>query len=228
MDIRICLEEMEGRWIAHAIDLPGCFVTRDDREEALAAAPAAIQEYVAWRRAHGDESPLPDGPFQLKVEEMFREWQGPERPDYDVSAFFAGDAPPLTLEEMETIRWLLIWSRADLLDEVAELSAEALIQEVEDGWAIQDILVHVGRSECGGTWTGWGWRQRILGRGHPGSAGFPSPGSGCWPCCPSWWAWPRWSSWTVRSGPRARCCAGPSGTSGITFSTCVASNRSWA
>ena len=162
MDIRICLEEMEGRWIAHAIDLPGCFVTRDDREEALAAAPAAIQEYVAWRRAHGDESPLPEGPFQLKVEEMFREWQGPERPDYDVSAFFAGDAPPLTLEEMETIRRLLIWSRADLLDELVELSAEALIQEVEDGWAIQDILVHVGRSE-------WWYLDRLgLAPAHPG------------------------------------------------------------
>ncbi len=162
MEIRICLEEMEGRWIAHAIDLPGCFVTRDEREEALAAAPAAIQEYVAWRRAHGDGAPLPEAPFRLQLEEMFREWQGPERPDYDVSAFFAADAPPLSGAEVATIRQLLTWSRADLLAELQSLSPEQLAQEVEEGWAIQDILVHVGRSE-------WWYLDRLgLAPAHPG------------------------------------------------------------
>ena len=35
----VCAEEMDGRWIAHVPDLPGCFTSHSERDLAIAAAP---------------------------------------------------------------------------------------------------------------------------------------------------------------------------------------------
>ncbi|MBI3362174.1 MAG: type II toxin-antitoxin system HicB family antitoxin [Chloroflexi bacterium] len=142
----VCLEEMEGRWIAHVPALAGCFFTDETRDAALAGLPAAIDDYFAWRRGHGDTAPLPPGPTAIEVDEIHREWIAP--PDYEVNAFFAFDAPPLSSDEIAAILRLLEWTRADLLAAVAGLTEADLSREFSgEKWPLNGILQHVGSAE---------------------------------------------------------------------------------
>jgi hypothetical protein len=45
-----------GVWV---LDLPGCFVWRDDRSAALAAVPARVKQFGAWLASHGEQWPMP-------------------------------------------------------------------------------------------------------------------------------------------------------------------------
>jgi predicted RNase H-like HicB family nuclease len=146
MSYSIYLEEMEERWIAHVAELWGCYAAATDRESALAQAPQAIQQHLAWRQAHGDAT-LHGGPFEVRVAEMQREWIDPTDPSYSANAFFAIDVPPLTAEDLDDIRRLLDWNRADLLATVKDLPQSVLEQEVENDWSINTIVLHTGRSE---------------------------------------------------------------------------------
>ncbi len=137
------VEQMENQWIAHATGLLGCYAERETRAAALAAAPGAIAAYRAWLRAHGED--VPDEPIETQVEETIREWWVDA--DNSVSAFFAADRAPLTGHEIADALLLLDWNRADLLDSIAGLRPEDLAREIEDGWSINTILLHVGRGE---------------------------------------------------------------------------------
>src|SRR3989304_5958200 len=136
MRYAICLEEIEGRWIAHPPSLPGCVVSAGERRAAEVSVPQAIRDYFACRRAHGDE-PAPSEPtIEIEIEEIVREWAHPAEPDYLVNAFFASDAPPLTSEDIAQAPRLLEWSRADLWASIDGLSPDVLKQPVEGEWSI--------------------------------------------------------------------------------------------
>jgi uncharacterized damage-inducible protein DinB/predicted RNase H-like HicB family nuclease len=143
----ICLEEMEGRWIAHAPALPGCFASADARDTAQALAPQAIHDYLSWRLAHGDRSVSHEALIEIHVDEVGREWALPDNPDYVVNAFFTADVAPLTAQDIRQAQQLLAWTRADLLAAADGLSPEALDQEVEGEWSIRGILNHTARAE---------------------------------------------------------------------------------
>ena len=155
MPYQLCLEEMESRWIAHVPALPGCFASEADREAAVAKAPRAIVDYLAWLRAHGE--PVPDGPVSAEVIEIHRAWHS--TPDNEVNAFFAADRPPLAADEIAHALKLLEWTRADLLASVEGLSPDQLAREVENRWSIRGILNHTGRGEL--------WYLDRLGLGLP-------------------------------------------------------------
>jgi len=147
MHYPICLEEIEGRWIAHVPALPGCFASAGDRDTAQALAPSAIGDYLNWRRAHGDESIPPDSSIEINAEEIIREWPHPADPDYVVNAFFAADALTLTSQDIDQAQRLLEWSRADLLAAIDDLSHDECVRPVEGEWSIARILTHVGGAE---------------------------------------------------------------------------------
>ena len=86
----VCAEEVEDRWVAHVPDLPGCFASDKERDEAINAVPPAIQEYVAWCSGHGLHVSGISGP--MVVDEVIRSWMYED--DYEVNAFFAADRPP--------------------------------------------------------------------------------------------------------------------------------------
>lgn len=147
MEYHVCLEQMEARWIAHVPALFGCFYTDDTREAALAGLPAAIGDYFAWKRDRGDISAPPANAIAVEVDEIHRAWILP--PNYEVNAFFAADAPPLSPEEIAAIVRLLEWTRADLLSAVAGLTEDELSREIGgERWPLRGILQHVG----GGEW----------------------------------------------------------------------------
>ena len=147
MRYAVCLEEMEGRWIAHVLALPGCFVSDDTREAALALLPPAMQAYVAWRRERGDTAVNLNTAAGLDVEEIIREWVHPLIPDYTVNAFFAADVPPLNRQEIGEYKQLLEWSYADLLAAAHDLPEDVLSRPVEGEWSIDGILNHCSRAE---------------------------------------------------------------------------------
>jgi predicted RNase H-like HicB family nuclease len=140
---RLNLEEMEGRWIAYVASLPGCFASADTFSAALALAPQAIADYLAWLHGHGEAI----APHELATEmgELHRAWNS--GPDYEVNAFFATDRAPLTSSEITRALRLLAWTRVDLLAAIEGISADDLVHEVEPGWSIRRILQHIGGSE---------------------------------------------------------------------------------
>src|SRR3990172_4766185 len=95
---------MEGVWIAHAPDLPGCFATHEDREAAIGAAPKAVEAYQEWCSRHGLHISGLSGP--MMVTEVIRAWNYED--EYEVNAFFASDRPPLTKEEFPGERWPIL------------------------------------------------------------------------------------------------------------------------
>jgi uncharacterized damage-inducible protein DinB len=139
------LEEMEGRWIAHAGALLGCFASAEAREAAVAGTAQAIAAYAGWRTRHGDPGFTVDTPATTAVDEVHRAWNA--APDYEVNAFFARDRAPLGDDDIRLYRQLLEWSRADLLAAAAGL-APADLQHTPPGlWPIGGILNHTARAE---------------------------------------------------------------------------------
>lgn len=143
MVYRVNLEELEGQWIAHVADLPGCFAVGRTFSAALAQTSTAIANYLAWLHTHGEAI----DPHEVTPElgEVHRAWSTPG--GGEANAFFATDRVPLTMGEITRLSQLLEWTRADLLAVVQEVKPAELTQAVENQWAIRDILNHLGRGE---------------------------------------------------------------------------------
>jgi len=160
----VCAEEMKGRWIAHVPDLPGCFAAHDERDAAIAAAPKAVEAYVAWCADAGIRISGVSPP--MVVSEVVRAWQ--YEPDYEVNAFFAADRPPVAADELPEYQRLLEATRRDLLQAVAGLNPEAMQRTFPDERASLEGLVHlVARTEL--------WVLDRLGLAFPSSQLSPEP-----------------------------------------------------
>jgi predicted RNase H-like HicB family nuclease/uncharacterized damage-inducible protein DinB len=151
MPYLVCLEENEGRWIAHVPDLPGCFVERANREEVVQAVPKAVENYITWCEGHGLRiSGLSD---PMNVAEVIRAWESED--GYEVNAFFASDRPPLIEDELPQFERLLNATRKDLLGVVDGFDADDLSREFPgERWNIGGILMHVAQAE-------WWYLDRI-------------------------------------------------------------------
>ena len=144
MPYLVCVEENEGRWIAHVPDLPGCFIQRVNREEAVQAIPKMVETYIAWCEGHGLRISGLSEP--MIVAEVIRTWESED--GYEVNAFFASDRPPLIMDELPQFEMLLNATRKDLLGMVDGLDVEDLSREFpEERWDIGGILMHVARAE---------------------------------------------------------------------------------
>ena len=140
----VCAEEMDGRWIAHVPDLPGCFSSHTERELAIAAAPKAVEEYVAWCGRHGMRLSGVSPP--MVVVEVVRAWL--YEPDSEVNAFFAADRPPLAADELPDLQRLLGATRKDLLQALEGLDPDAIQRPIAgERWPMAGIVHHVATSE---------------------------------------------------------------------------------
>jgi len=153
MEFQVGLENnVEGRSLAWVIGLPGCFAYGADGTAALAAAQAAIQDYLEWLAARGESWLAAEGIEISHVEtwdvydidgQFKRAQQG-----YSVNAWFLDDWKPLTAEEVERGMKVLAWSRADLIQTVSQLTPEELeVKHPGERWSIAGILRHVGGAE---------------------------------------------------------------------------------
>jgi len=160
----VCAEEMDGRWIAHIPDLPGCFASADERDTAIAAAPKAVEAYVGWCAGHGIRVSGVSPP--MVVSEVIRAW--PYEPEYEVNAFFAADRPPVAVDELPDYQRLLAATRADLLQAVDGLSPDEFERAIPgERWPLSGIVHHVARSEL--------WYLDRLGLAFPRNDLSPEP-----------------------------------------------------
>ena len=153
MYFRIGLENnVEGRSLAWILDHPGCFAYGQDGSEAIASAPAAIQEYADWIVSHGGSWLDPES-IQLVVDETWDVYTigadyEPAETGYEVNAWFRHDWKPLSAGEIERGLDLLAWSREDLLASVQGLSDEGMhVKLPGERWDIAGVLRHVGGAE---------------------------------------------------------------------------------
>jgi predicted RNase H-like HicB family nuclease len=154
MRYTVNLEEMEGRWIAHVQQLPGCFASAYGRETVQAQVPAAIQAYFEWTRSNGEVHPYENEAFEIEVNEIVREWPNPSEPEYEVNAFFASDAEPLEANDIRQALKLFDWIDIALDAALNDLSESDLAHTVEDDWSIRHIVLHIGGSQ-------WWYLERL-------------------------------------------------------------------
>ena len=140
----VCAEEMDGRWIAHVPDLPGCYASHAQRDAAIAAAPRAVEDYIAWCGRHGIRVSGVSPP--MVVSEVVRAWL--YEPEYEVNAFFAADRPPVAVDELPEMQRLLGASRKDMLQALEGIDPDRLQRSIPgERWPIAGIVHHVATSE---------------------------------------------------------------------------------
>jgi len=140
----VCAEELEGNWVAHVPDLPGCFNTHRERETAISGVAKAVDGYVEWANNHGLRISGLSGP--MIVAEVARAWIYEQ--DYEVNAFFASDRPPLAEGEVRELETILNASRQDLDAELEQISDEAATTELPgERWSILGLIDHIATAE---------------------------------------------------------------------------------
>jgi uncharacterized damage-inducible protein DinB/predicted RNase H-like HicB family nuclease len=141
----VCAElRLDGRTMAHVMDLPGCISKGKSLEEALKNLSEEIQEYYSWLSRHG----LSAGAFSLEWEMMeVQEGVAPFESG-DAAALFQLDLHPPEDEELEEYIRRMEASRKDLLDLVSGLSEEELKKDRGPGKrTIEKILWHIAHAE---------------------------------------------------------------------------------
>jgi uncharacterized damage-inducible protein DinB len=158
MKILIGLENnIEGRSLAWALELPGCFAYGPDGPGAIIAMGQAVPAYAAWIAMH-TEAPWFNPPnIDIRLVETFQDFfvdEALNRFEEDspgvkrVNAWFFHDWKPLTAEEVERALQMLSWSRTDLLALTAGLTSAQLDQpRPGERWSIRGILGHVANAE---------------------------------------------------------------------------------
>lgn len=122
--------------LVHVLDLLGCVVQADTTDEAIAAAPDAIQAYLRYLRRHGEKVD-PTAKIETRLAEHNTEGM------FSGQALWPQDLKPLAPGAlMRYVRWLE-WSRADLLGLVKEIDDKALRAKPVAGRSLRDILLHV-------------------------------------------------------------------------------------
>jgi predicted RNase H-like HicB family nuclease/uncharacterized damage-inducible protein DinB len=140
----VCVEEAEGRWIAHVPDLPGCFTWNEGRDAAIQAVPDAVDGYIAWAKGHGLRITGLSAPMQ--VSEVIRAWEFED--GKMVQAFFATDRPPLHSEELREYRALLEATLRDLAVVLEDISPDDMQQTfLDERWSIAGVVEHIARAE---------------------------------------------------------------------------------
>lgn len=96
----------DGTCLAQLADLPGCFARGGSPDEAVGHLAAAIPAYYAWLARHDEYTPIVQGPFEVVPREV--QQTTPEQ-----GAFFAPDAAPVTVEDLDWYLALLSWAAED-------------------------------------------------------------------------------------------------------------------
>lgn len=163
MLIRVGLElNTEGRALAWALDLPGCFAYGSEGPDAVIALARELVTYEEWVTGNGGPGWLNLGNFDLRLVDTWTVYSTNDRYEvvedgdgYTVNAWFRTDWQPLEAEEIERALEILDWSRADLLEAVRGLDDAAMDRKrTGERWSIRGILKHIGSAE-------WWYQDRL-------------------------------------------------------------------
>jgi len=149
MRINIALEgKYEGKYIAWALDYPGCFGYGLNEEEAIINFPNDFLAYQNWINFKaGRDSWLKDlTDFDIHLIESFKNFETAE--NKVVCSWFQEDGSPLNHQEIDRATKILNWTRKDLLDLWRMIPDVVMFQEFEgERWTINEIFGHVANAE---------------------------------------------------------------------------------
>ena len=131
--------------MVHVLQLLGCTAQGPTTDEALAATPEAIRTYLRFLQRHGEDVD-PGAPVAVwvAVHVMEGSWIGQGDPEPG----FEPDFAPLPPDELDLHLQHLAWLRADLLDLLRGLPAEAMLAKSATGRPIYSILLHIAGAQC--------------------------------------------------------------------------------
>ena len=157
MQIRIGLEQNieEGRFLAYALDHPGCFAYGNDEAETLIRMPLAVLNFDKWIRDHTSEPWADFADLDFRIVERFTTFNMDENyqlaapgQGYQVNAWFLDDWRPLAEDEIANALKIYHWQREELLAGYTTLAPEVLeMQRPGQRWNITGIVKHVANAE---------------------------------------------------------------------------------
>jgi predicted RNase H-like HicB family nuclease len=138
-------EGPDGAALVHSLTVPGCVAGGRDRNEALAAFPLALSDWLHFLGSHGEEIPEPGSELEVAVDE----WVST---DADVSggvssAFFAADERPLTAAEIDRGLRRLGDLRGPLLRRLRQLPPAELARVEVGEWNALRIADELARAQ---------------------------------------------------------------------------------
>jgi predicted RNase H-like HicB family nuclease len=138
-------EGPDGGALVHSLTVPGCAAGGRDRDEALAAFPPVLSDWLHFLGAQGDAIPAPGSELEIAVDEWVTT-------DADVSggasaAFFAADEAPLSAEEIDTGLRRLGDLRGPLLRRLRQLPPAELDRVEVGDWSATRIADELARAQ---------------------------------------------------------------------------------
>jgi hypothetical protein len=157
MQIRIGLEQNveEGRFLAYALDFPGCFAYGEDEAETLIRMPMAVLNYDKWIRDHTSDPWAEFTDLDFRIVERFTTFNLDEHyqltaagQGYQVNAWFTDDWRPLSEDDIAQALKIYHWQRDELLAGYTTLAPDILeMQRPGQRWNIKGIVKHVANAE---------------------------------------------------------------------------------
>lgn len=106
------LRSPDGSWLAQLADLPGAYALGASHEQALSRLTVAIPAYFAWLREHDEYTPITHDTPHVVAREVVEASAG-----QGLGVFFAGDAAPITEEDLDWWLAALVWAYDDLVEQ---------------------------------------------------------------------------------------------------------------
>src|SRR5215211_1665048 len=122
------------------LSLLGCTTNGPTTDEALAATPDAIREYLRFLERHGERV---DVNQEIETEIALHNTDGLMNP----ALIFEPDREPISRKDVETYIQRLTWMRSELLKIVDGLTPAQLEHKPEPGRSIRRILEHIYGAE---------------------------------------------------------------------------------
>lgn len=138
-------EGRNGGALVHSLTVPGCVAAGRDRDEALAAFPAELSEWLHFLGSSGETIPEPGSELEVTVDEWVET-------DADVAggastAFFAADARPLDATEIAAGLRRLGDLRGPLLRRLRQLGPGEMDRVETEGWSATRIADELARAQ---------------------------------------------------------------------------------
>ncbi|UCD94195.1 MAG: DinB family protein, partial [Candidatus Zixiibacteriota bacterium] len=147
MVYRIGVNDIEpNHWVAWVFDLHGCFAKAKTHDEAVASVPETIKKYFRWLKSHNHPASAPKDFDVLLAEDI----KSPTLEDgYIANALFEDDRRPLTTEDADEIRQLLVYTRKDLHALIDEIPPDRMDRAIEGEvqTSVRGILNHIATAE---------------------------------------------------------------------------------
>jgi uncharacterized damage-inducible protein DinB len=148
MVYRVGINDIEpNHWVAWVFNLHGCFSKARTHDEALAGVPQVIKEYFRWLKGHHHPSSPQEEITDVILAEDIKSVTMND--NYIANAFFDDDKRMLTVEDIDEIRQLLVYTRKDLSGVIERITPEQLDQRIEGEvqLTIRGILNHIATAE---------------------------------------------------------------------------------